>query len=171
MNFVKYFLGYFAEKAYNCRMYYRQINNMSIVINRGGIITGSVNLSYPENIEIGKNSYINGGDISASPNAYVKIGENCMISYNVHIRTDMHIHKDVTIPMKFQGCTEADIIIEDDVWIGYGVQIMPGVHIEKGCIIGAGAIVTSDTTPYGVYVGVPARRIKDRTDNNKAMNK
>lgn len=85
-----------------------------------------------------------------------------MISYNVHIRTSSHnyLNKDVTI--KNQGMFEKDIVIQDDCWIGFGAQIMPGVTLAKGTVVGAGAIVTKDTTEYGVYVGAPARLIKVR---------
>ena len=52
------------------------------------------------------------------------------------------------------------IVIEDDVWIGSGVKILDGVVIGKGCVIGANAVVTKSTESYGVYVGVPAHKIK-----------
>ncbi|MCR4913326.1 MAG: acyltransferase [Lactobacillus sp.] len=51
--------------------------------------------------------------------------------------------------------------IDDGCWIGANVTILPGVHIGKGCVIGAGAVVNKDCEPNGVYVGVPAKRIKD----------
>lgn len=52
------------------------------------------------------------------------------------------------------------IIIEDDCWLGANCVIMPGVTVKKGCIIGAGAVVTKDTEEFGVYAGVPARLIR-----------
>ena len=52
------------------------------------------------------------------------------------------------------------IIIQDDVWIGTGVIILPGVTIGKMSIIGAGAVVTEDIPPFSVAVGVPAKVIK-----------
>lgn len=52
--------------------------------------------------------------------------------------------------------------IGDDCWIGRRAIIMPGVEIAKGCIIGAGAVVTKNTQPYGIYGGVPAKRMKER---------
>lgn len=75
----------------------------------------------------------------------------------------MHNYMDKDELIKNQGHTEEDIIIEDDVWIGYGVQIMPGIIIRKGSVIGAGAVVTHSTDPYGVYAGVPAKKIKERS--------
>jgi maltose O-acetyltransferase len=53
------------------------------------------------------------------------------------------------------------ITVGDGSWIGARATIMPGVTIGERCIIGAGAVVTRDCAPGGVYVGVPARRIKD----------
>ena len=116
-----------------------------------------------ENIFIRKNSYINGGHFSALGGKII-IGDNCMISFNVHIRTDMHSHESTDIPMINQGVYSEDVVIGNDVWIGYGVQVMPGVHIADGCIIGAGAVVTHDTEPYCVYGGVPAKLISRRNN-------
>ena len=46
-----------------------------------------------------------------------------------------------------------DIIIEDDVWIGFDSLILPGIRIGRGAVIGARSIVTKDIEPYSVYVG------------------
>ena len=46
-----------------------------------------------------------------------------------------------------------DIVIEDDVWIGFGVLIMSGVKVGKGSVIGARSIVTKDVPPYSIFVG------------------
>lgn len=57
---------------------------------------------------------------------------------------------------------DQDVIINRDVWIGANVTILKGVTIEEGCVIAAGAVVTKSTEAYGVYAGVPARRIAER---------
>jgi len=56
--------------------------------------------------------------------------------------------------------------IGNDVWIGYGAKIMEGVIIGDGAIIGAGSIVTKNVEAYGIYVGIPAKKIKSRFDSN-----
>lgn len=124
-------------------------------------IAGDVQLKYTDKIFIGDNSYINGGWIIASPKAKIVIGENCLISYNVHIRTSTHYYKEYML-IKDQGVKEQDIIIGNDVWIGFGAQIMPGIVIGDGAVIAAGAIVTHDVQPYAVVAGVPAKVIGKR---------
>lgn len=57
---------------------------------------------------------------------------------------------------------KGSIIIEDEVWIGYGVTILSGVRIGKGAIIAAGAVVNKDIPSYSIAGGVPARIIKQR---------
>ena len=49
--------------------------------------------------------------------------------------------------------TKGEIVVEDDVWIGYGATILSGVTIGQGAVIGARAVVTKDVPPYAVYVG------------------
>lgn len=60
---------------------------------------------------------------------------------------------------------EGDIIIGNDVWIGYEAVIMQGVHIGDGAVIGSRAVVTRDVPPYTVAGGVPAKEIKKRFQN------
>ena len=57
-----------------------------------------------------------------------------------------------------------DIVIGNDVWIGYEAVILSGVHIGDGAIIGARAVVTRDVEPYTIMGGVPARPILKRYD-------
>lgn len=53
------------------------------------------------------------------------------------------------------------IVVEDDVWIGAHVTLLPGVHVGCASIIGAGAVVTQDVPPYSIVAGVPARLIRE----------
>lgn len=55
---------------------------------------------------------------------------------------------------------DADIVVEEDVWIGANVTLLAGVTIGRGCIVAAGAVVTRSTPPYAVVAGVPAKIIK-----------
>ncbi len=59
--------------------------------------------------------------------------------------------------------------IGSDVWIGYGAIIMGGVTIHDGAIIAAGSVVTKDVEPYTIYGGNPARKLRDRFDNEAEL--
>lgn len=60
---------------------------------------------------------------------------------------------------------KGDIVIGNDVWIGYESVIMQGVHIGDGAVIGTRAVVTKDIPPYTIVGGVPAKPIKKRFDD------
>lgn len=57
---------------------------------------------------------------------------------------------------------KGDIIVGNDVWIGYEAVILAGVHIGDGAVIGTRAVVTKDVPPYTIVGGVPAKPIKKR---------
>lgn len=59
---------------------------------------------------------------------------------------------------------KGDIVIGNDVWIGYEAVIMAGVHIGDGAIIAARAVVTKDVSPYTIVGGTPAKEIRKRFD-------
>jgi virginiamycin A acetyltransferase len=69
--------------------------------------------------------------------------------------------KDITKAWDNKG----DIVIGNDVWIGYESVIMQGVHIGDGAIIGTRAVVTKDVPPYTIVAGVPAKPVKKRFDD------
>ena len=60
---------------------------------------------------------------------------------------------------------KGDIIIGNDVWIGYEAVILAGVTIGDGAIIGTRAVVTKDVPPYSIVGGVPAKSIRKRFDD------
>ena len=61
---------------------------------------------------------------------------------------------------------KGDIVIGNDVWVGYEAVILSGVHIGDGAIIGTRAVVTKDVPPYTVVGGVPAKEIKKHFDED-----
>lgn len=58
-----------------------------------------------------------------------------------------------------------DILVGNDVWIGFEAVILAGVSIGDGAIIGSRAVVTKDVPPYTIVGGVPAKPIRRRFDN------
>lgn len=162
MKVLKYLLGFMANKVIAADCYYRECLYRKKIIGTEYRLGGAVYCNYPQNIKIGKGTYINGGELCASQNAKIIIGDNCLISYMFFARTDVHNYSKKDCLINQQGNTEKDIIIGNDVWIGYDVKIMAGCRIADGCVIAAGSVVTKDTEPYCLYAGVPAKKIKER---------
>ena len=128
----------------------------------GSWLGGGCQIRCPENIWLGKNTYVNSGQLFATEENAIKIGDNCLISYCVHMRVDTHVHSHADIPINMQGMISRPIIIGNNVWIGYGAQIMSGVTVNDNAIVGAGAVVTKDVPRNAVVGGVPARLIRYR---------
>jgi galactoside O-acetyltransferase len=67
-----------------------------------------------------------------------------------------------TVPSKYKAVKHADVTLEKHVIIGSGSIILPGVTLEKGVAVGALSLVNKRCLEFGVYVGNPAKRLKDR---------
>ena len=121
------------------------------------MVIHSDRITFGKNFACNSGAYINGiGGITFGD--FVLIGPNVTISSGRHAIDGAHPE---IISRKSMGMP---IVIEDDVWLGAGVVIMPGVRLAKGTVVGANAVVTRDTAPYAVVVGSPAREIKNRND-------
>ncbi len=55
-----------------------------------------------------------------------------------------------------------DVKIEDRVWLGSNIVVLPGVTIEEGAVCGVGCVVTKDVLPYTVVTGIPAKKVSER---------
>lgn len=110
-------------------------------------------------VSIGFNTHINEKVFIQS----AVIGNYVLVGPNVVFLSNFHETKSIDIPMVLQGMTEdKPVIVEDNVWLGRNVIVMPGCVIGTGSIVGAGAIVTSNIPSYSIAVGIPARVIKKR---------
>jgi acetyltransferase-like isoleucine patch superfamily enzyme len=90
------------------------------------------------------------------------IGDFVRIAAHTVIVAASHRFDRTDVPICAQGSSAVGITIENDVWVGAGVQILDGVRIGRGAIIAAGAVVRSDVEPFAIVGGVPARVIKRR---------
>lgn len=111
------------------------------------------------NVTIGKDCQVN-------ENVFIQgasIGDFVMIAPNTSILNSTHNFDDVSRPMVYQGEAKgANPVLENNVWLGRNVVVMPGVRIGEGSIIGSGAVVTKDVAPFSIMGGVPARFIRSR---------
>jgi len=130
-------------------------------------VAEQVMINNPRNVSVGNNCYIGTGAQFYPWNAPISIGNNVLIAAGVRMITRKHGFADLSHPMAKQGYTNAPIVVQDDVWIGFGAVILPGVTIGRGSIVGANAVVTRDVEPYTIVGGVPARLIRRRTPDQE----
>lgn len=113
-----------------------------------------------------------GSDVYIGPDTYlgayqpITIGANVLIGDHCHLTSGNHRFEKRTVPIRDQGVDGAPIIVEDDVWLGSHVIVLPGVTIGTGAIVGAGSVVTKNVPPYEIWAGAPARFIKSRPDDS-----
>ena len=147
------------------------------------------------NIKLGKTRTFGRGTVFYAPNR-MTIGENVYIGKYCSLETDIEISNNVLLgnsvgligkydhdfscigksikdspwigdpDYQFKGKNQK-IIIEDDVWIGYGAIIISGVRVGRGAIIAAGSVVLKDVEPYSIVAGNPAKEISRRFDSEQ----
>ena len=114
-----------------------------------------------ENVKVRHNcKIINSTTEKVVVKKYSVLAPGCTIISNSHRST-------VGIPHFLLGASHindksADVIIEEDVWIGANVTIMAGVIIGRGAVVGACSCVTKSVPPYAVVVGTPAKIVKKK---------
>lgn len=103
-------------------------------------------------IEIGENCGFSGTVIGAA--LHVKLGNNVRCGANTLI-TDSDWHQNDR-----RTGADAEVVIEDNVWLGYGVKVLKGVHIGANSLIGACSVVTKDIPANVIAAGNPCKVIK-----------
>ena len=120
---------------------------------------------YGRNIHVGSRVIIN-MNCTFVDNNRIDIGNNVLIASDVHIYTAGHStnveERTIREEEGWAICRtySRPVKIEDDVWIGGGVTILPGVTIGQGSTIGAGSVITRSIPAHSVAVGNPCRVIK-----------
>ena len=124
-----------------------------------------------DNVSVGKYSYGELNIVDFGDSHKLSIGNYVSIAQNVTflLNGEHYVDQISSFPFKVkvmgqqaEAFSKGNIIVDDDVWIGYGAIIMSGVHIFQGAVIAAGAVVTKDVPPYAIVGGVPAKVIKYR---------
>ena len=138
------------------------INKVYYRIKNKHNFTNIKNIHGIRKINVGKGTY---GTIDVKTyrgeNCNLIIGNYCSISNGcVFLMGGEHGYDTLsTYPFKAkifnqaESMSKGDIIIKDDVWIGYGCTILSGVTIGQGAIIGTGSVVAKDIPPYAIYAG------------------
>ena len=140
-----------------------------------------------ENISIGNNTRIDDFCVLSAGEGGIEIGQHVHIAIGVSIigagkvlvddfaglssRVSVYSSNDdysgkfmtgPTVPSEFTNVTHAPVVIGRHVIVGSGSVILPNVTLEDGVAVGALSLVTKNCTEFGVYIGAPAKRIKQR---------
>lgn len=115
-------------------------------------------MDYGYQTSIGPGTFINTGAVILDVGR-VRIGADVQIGPNVQLLTPTHPLDAEQRRRKLEAAEP--ITIEDNVWLGGGVIVLPGVTVGRDTVVGAGAVVTRDLPPGVVAVGNPARVIRD----------
>lgn len=108
-------------------------------------------------VVIGNNVRVGMSNVVIGP---VTIGNYVIMAQNVVMSGLNHSYQDIDTPTSMQKCTVAEIVVEDEVWIGANSVITAGVKIGKHAVVAGGSVVTRDVSPYTIVGGNPAKAIK-----------
>lgn len=155
----RYVINYFLNKARTfilCHIKFHNIEYHGFVRIMGGC---RFNPSY--HMVLGNNVQFGNGCLVDAP---LEVGDFVLVASRVAVigRKDHDYQEPGRTIWEGEHRKAESVIIEDDVWIGYGSIILSGVRIGKGSVVAAGSVVTKDVEPYTVVGGNPARFLKQR---------
>ncbi len=124
-------------------------------------VESPLHVAYGSRVHLGDDVYVNFG-LTLVDDVEVRVGDRAMFAPHVTVTTTGHpVHPD----LRRDGSQfSAPVVIEDDVWIGSNVVLLPGVTVGEGSVVGAGSVVTADVPRGVVAAGTPARVLRDITD-------
>lgn len=147
------------------------LRSRSVLSHGPGLHIGrNARLWAPDGIKIGHNVYI-GKDVNIECNC--DIGDYVLIANRVaFVGRHDHDFRAVGFPVRFapwigsarnpSPARHEAVVVEPDVWIGYGAIVLAGVRVGRGAIVAAGSVVTKDVAAYAIVGGTPAREIGKR---------
>jgi acetyltransferase-like isoleucine patch superfamily enzyme len=115
----------------------------------------------------GKYNHITPMCLVAGGEPGIEFADFCTLAYGVKVFAQSDDYSGATltnslVPKKYKDEKFAKVKLERHVIVGAGATIMPGITIKEGCSVGAMALVTKSTDPWGIYMGIPAVRVRER---------
>jgi len=125
-------------------------------------------------ISIGKNVHITPMCLVAGGEKGITFEDFTTIAYGVQVFTQSDDYSgntmaNSTIPVDFKNEFKSSVLLKKHTIVGARSVIMPGVTLAEGTAVGAMSLVLKSTEPWGIYVGVPVVRLKNRSDNLLAL--
>lgn len=122
------------------------------------VLYGGFEMRSPWNIHIGES--VIGVGVLLDGRCGIRIADRVCLAQNVKIFTLQHDVNDI----HFSSCG-GGVELEEYSWISSGTTILPGIITGRGAVLASGAIATKNLEPYGVYAGIPAKKISERNQN------
>jgi len=128
------------------------------------------------NVKIGRFNHITPMCLVAGGKPGIFFSDFCTLAYGVKVFSQSDDYSGETlvnslIYTKYKNEKFAAVFLHKHVVVGAGSIIFPGVTVAEGCSIGAMSLVNKSTQEWGIYVGSPARRLKDRKKNLISLEK
>ncbi|MEU8677927.1 sugar O-acetyltransferase [Streptomyces sp. NPDC048560] len=121
------------------------------------------NAGFGSNVHLGDDFFGN-VNLTFVDDVSIRIGHGVMIAPSVTLTTTGHpVHPSRRVDF---GRFSEPIVVEDKVWIGSNVVVLPGVRIGYGSVIGAGSVVSRNIPPMTVALGTPCRVVRQITDED-----
>ncbi len=162
MNSIKVIIGrlvlFMRRAANSCQSAYQ----LSKIAKKGTncSISGPGYFTY-SHIELGDNVYIGKDCVLMAAESRIIIKDNVLFGPHIFLIGGDHrfdiVGQPIRTILKKRPQDDADIIIDEECWIGANSIILKGVHIGRGCVIGAGSIVTRNVPPYTIYTNKGTR--------------
>ena len=147
-------------------LYYNVSKEDFAACGRNVILEYPVKVNHPELVYLGDDVAIRGGMTIIAHTGKVIFKDHTRISQRLTVVTGNHTTRppldrwQVDCNQESLGDVERDVIVEEDVWIGINVTLLPGVTIGRGSIVGACSNVTKSIPPYTICCGNPCRVVK-----------
>lgn len=122
------------------------------------VLYGGFEVRSPWNIHIGE--AVIGVGALLDGRSGIRIEDRVCLAQNVKLFTLQHNVND-----SYFSVVGGNIIIEEYSWISSGTTILPGITVGKGAVLASGAVATKNLEPYGIYAGIPAKKISERNHN------
>ncbi len=131
-------------------------------IAKKAVVYGGFEIRSPWNVELGE--CVIGVNALLDGRNGIVIKDGVCLAQNVSIYTEQH---DVNDPLFRTNGKGGSVNIDEMAWISSRTTILPKVQVGRGAVLAAGAVATKNLEAYGVYAGIPAKRIAER---NKEIN-
>ena len=128
-------------------------------IAKRAVVYGGFEIRSPWNIELGE--CVVGVNALLDGRNGIVINDGVCLAQNVSIYTEQH---DVNDPLFRTNGKGGKVYIDELAWISSRTTILPKVQVGRGAVLAAGAVATKNMEPYGIYAGIPARKISERNN-------